>query len=112
MAVGTSGERADDEACRRVDTDVTIMLIKRSSDIRTSEITDKSHYLTRRQFLNAVGVATAATAAGPLSSETLAASNGAAHGKKLANVANRLRKKSRHDVISRTTMLPLHRRAC
>jgi sulfoxide reductase catalytic subunit YedY len=85
MAVGTSSERADDEARRRVDTELTIMLIKRSSDIRASEITDKSHYLNRRQFLNAVAMATAATAAGPLSSETLAASNGAAHGKKLAN---------------------------
>ena len=38
MAVGTSGERADDEACRRVDTELTIMLIKPSSDIRASEI--------------------------------------------------------------------------
>ena len=64
------------------------MLIKRSSDIRASEITDKSHYLNRRQFLNTVGMATAASAAGLLPSEMLAASNGGAHGKKLANVVN------------------------
>jgi sulfoxide reductase catalytic subunit YedY len=87
MAVGpTGGKRADDETCRRVG--VKIMLIKRSSDIRTSEITDKSHYLNRRKFLNTVGMATAATAAGLLSTEALAASNGAAHGKKLPSVVN------------------------
>jgi sulfoxide reductase catalytic subunit YedY len=65
-----------------------MMLIKQSSDIRGAEITDKAHYLNRRQFLNTVGRVTAVGAAGLLSSETLAASNGAAHGKKLANVVN------------------------
>jgi sulfoxide reductase catalytic subunit YedY len=62
------------------------MLIKQSTGIPSSEITDKSHYRNRRQFLNTLGMATAASAAGLLSTETLAASDGAVHGRKLANV--------------------------
>ncbi len=61
------------------------MLI-RHSDIASSEITDKSQYLNRRQFLSTVGIATVAGAAGLRSSETLEASTGAVHGKKLENV--------------------------
>jgi sulfoxide reductase catalytic subunit YedY len=86
MEVGATGERADDEACRRTTAALKIMLIKQSSDIASSEISDTSQYLNRRQFLSTVGMATAAGAAGLLSSETLAASSGATHGKKLANV--------------------------
>jgi sulfoxide reductase catalytic subunit YedY len=63
-----------------------IMLIKQSSDIAASEITDKSHYLNRRQFLGAVAMAAGASAAGVPSSAMLVASNGAAHGRKLTNV--------------------------
>ena len=48
MAVGATGERADDQACRRIARRLNIMLIKQSSDIASSEITDKSHYLNRR----------------------------------------------------------------
>src|SRR5262245_11352818 len=86
MEVGATGERSDDEACRRITAALKIMLIKLSSDIASSEISDKSQYLNRRQFLTTVGMATATGAAGLLSSETLVASSGATHGKKLANV--------------------------
>ena len=86
MAVGATGERTDDEACRRITAALKIMLIKQSSDIASSEISDESRYLNRRQFLSTVGMATAAGAAGLLPSETLAASRGATHGKSLANV--------------------------
>jgi hypothetical protein len=85
VAAGAAGERVDDPACRRIITPLKIMLIKQSSDIAASEITDKSHYLNRRQFLSAVAMAAGASAAGP-SSGMLAASNGAAHGRKLINV--------------------------
>jgi hypothetical protein len=86
MEVGATGERTDDEACRRITAALKIMLIKQSSDIASSEISDKSHYLNGRQLLSTVGMATTAGAAGLLSSETLAASSGATPGKKLANV--------------------------
>src|SRR5262249_56118872 len=85
VAVGASGEGAEDEGWRGVAAVLKIMLIKQPSDIAASEISDKSQYLNRRQFLGTVGMATAAGAAGLLSSETLAASSGAAHGKKFAN---------------------------
>ena len=86
MAVGATGERADDQACRRIARRLNIMLIKPSSDIASSEITHKSHYLNRRQFLSTLAMATGASAAGLPSSATFAASNGAAHGRTLANV--------------------------
>src|SRR5262249_16819802 len=86
VAVGATGEHAHDETRRRITANVKIMLIKPSSDISSSEISDKSQYLNRRQFLSTVGMATALGAAGLLSSETLTASSGAIHGKKLANV--------------------------
>ena len=60
------------------------MLIKQPAGVATSEITGKSHYLNRRQFLSAMGLT---AAAGVLSSEPLRASTGAAHGRKLAHVA-------------------------
>jgi len=63
-----------------------IMLIKQSSDLTSSEITDKSHYLNRRKFLRTVAMATGASAAGLATSGTIVAANGAAHGRKLANV--------------------------
>jgi len=62
------------------------MLIKHSSDIPSSEVTAKSQYLNRRQFLSTAGMATMTGAAVLATGESLAASNGAAHGKRLANV--------------------------
>ena len=40
------------------------MLIKPPSDIRSSEITDKKHYLNRREFIRATAGTAAAAAAG------------------------------------------------
>ena len=63
------------------------MLIKRPSDIRSSEITDRKLYLNRREFLQAAA-GTAAAGAGVLAAgETLfAAGKPAPHGNKLENV--------------------------
>jgi sulfoxide reductase catalytic subunit YedY len=63
------------------------MLIKRPSDIRSSEITDRKVYLNRREFLQAAA-GTAAAGAGVLAAgETLfAAGKPAPHGRKLENV--------------------------
>src|SRR5437762_5551581 len=63
------------------------MLIKRPSDIRNSEITDRKLYLNRREFLQAAA-GTAAAGAGVLAAgETLfAAGKPAPHGRKLENV--------------------------
>jgi len=61
------------------------MFIKRPSDIRSSEITDKKLYLNRRQFIQAAG-ATAAAAAG-LGSAMLEAATPAPHGRKLENIS-------------------------
>jgi sulfoxide reductase catalytic subunit YedY len=63
------------------------MLIKRPSDIRSSEITDRKLYLNRREFLQAAA-GTAAVGAGMLAAgETLfAAGKPAPHGRKLENV--------------------------
>jgi sulfoxide reductase catalytic subunit YedY len=63
------------------------MLIKRPSDIRSSEITDRKLYLNRREFLQAAA-GTAAAGAGVLAAgETLfAAGKPAPHGRKLENV--------------------------
>jgi len=63
------------------------MLIKRPSDIRSSEITDKKVYLNRREFLRAATVTTAAAAAGVVGGEAwLDAAQPAPHGRKLENV--------------------------
>jgi len=63
------------------------MLIKRPSEIRSSEITDRKLYLNRREFLQAAA-GTAAVGAGVLAAgETLfAAGKPAPHGRKLENV--------------------------
>ena len=63
------------------------MLIKRPSDIRSSEITDRKAYLNRRQFIQAAGGTAAAAALGVLGSERgLQAATPAPHGRKLENV--------------------------
>src|SRR6266699_4892115 len=63
------------------------MLIKPASDIRSSEITDKTVYLNRREFIRAAGsTAVAAAAAGIVGAEALVEARGAAHGRKLENV--------------------------
>jgi sulfoxide reductase catalytic subunit YedY len=62
------------------------MLIKRASDIPTSEITDKKLYLNRREFIQAAaGTALAATGVLALDS-VVGAATPAAHGRKLANI--------------------------
>jgi hypothetical protein len=60
VAVGASGERTGDQACRRITKPLKIMLIKQSSDIAVSEITGGSHYLNRRRFLSMLAMATGA----------------------------------------------------
>ena len=63
------------------------MLIKRPSDIRSSEITDQKLYLNRREFLNAASGTVAAAALGVIGTETLVhAATPAPHGRKLENV--------------------------
>jgi len=63
------------------------MLIKRASDIRSSEITDRKLYLNRREFIQAATGTAAAAAVGVLGSEALVqAAQPAPHGRKLENV--------------------------
>jgi len=62
------------------------MLIKPASDIRSSEITDKTVYLNRREFIRAAGGTAVAAAAGIISAEALLQARGAVHGRKLENV--------------------------
>lgn len=63
------------------------MLIKRPSDIRSSEITDKSVYLNRRAFIRAATATAVAGAAGVLGGEAfLLAAKPAPHGRKLDGV--------------------------
>jgi len=64
------------------------MLIKRPSDIRSSEITDKKLYFGRREFMRAAGIAAAAAGgAGVFGGTALhAAGTPAPHGRKLENV--------------------------
>jgi methionine sulfoxide reductase catalytic subunit len=65
------------------------MLIKRPSDILSSEITDKSLYLNRRAFMRAAAVAAGAAATGCAGVDALAQSGTpAAHGRKLENVTS------------------------
>src|SRR5712692_8455113 len=66
------------------------MLITRASDIRSSEITDKKLYLSRREFLRAASVTTGAALAatgGIFGAEAvLQAAQPAPHGRKLPNI--------------------------
>jgi sulfoxide reductase catalytic subunit YedY len=63
------------------------MLIKRATDIRSSEITDKKLYLNRREFIRATAGTAAAVATGVIGAEAfLQAATPAPHGRKLENV--------------------------
>jgi sulfoxide reductase catalytic subunit YedY len=63
------------------------MLIKRPSDIPSSEITDKKVYLNRREFIRATTGTAVAAATGVLGAEAfLQAAPPAQHGRKLENV--------------------------
>jgi methionine sulfoxide reductase catalytic subunit len=59
------------------------MLIKSSADIPTSEITDRKHFLSRRDFLRAAGI----TAAAALVAEPPLEAKGAPHGRKLTGIS-------------------------
>ena len=61
------------------------MLIKRPSDIRSSEITPKATYLNRREFITAAGAAAGLGVIGSTSADLLAAKP-APRGRKLENV--------------------------
>ncbi len=63
------------------------MLIKKASDIRSSEITDRKLYLNRREFLRtAAGVAAAGTGIVAAGDSLMAAGRPAPHGRKLEGV--------------------------
>jgi sulfoxide reductase catalytic subunit YedY len=62
------------------------MLIKRPSDVRSSEITDRKLYLNRREFMRAAGVGAMATGAVAAGATSLFAGQAAPHGRKLENV--------------------------
>lgn len=62
------------------------MLIKKSADIRSSEITPKSIYLNRRTFLAAAGMAGAAGLLGASLRETIAPSMTALAGNKIDGI--------------------------
>jgi len=65
------------------------MLIKAAPDIRSSEITDRRLYVSRREFIRAAAAGTAAAAAGAVfagSEAELRAATPASHGRKLENV--------------------------
>jgi len=65
------------------------MLIKRASDIKSSEITPKRLYINRREFIRAAGAAAGAAAGVGILSKgaaVLHAVQPAAHGRKLANI--------------------------
>src|SRR5262245_54337190 len=67
------------------------MLIKKASDIRSSEITDKKLYLNRREFIRAAAITGATAAAGLAGASAVApahllAAKGAPHGRKLMNI--------------------------
>src|SRR5215471_148434 len=62
------------------------MLIKSSSDIASSEITDQKQYVNRRDFLKAAGIAAAGLAGGLIAAESAIEAKGASHGRKLANI--------------------------
>jgi methionine sulfoxide reductase catalytic subunit len=62
------------------------MLIRRGSDIRSSEITDQRLYLNRRSFMKAAGAAVAAASGVLGATELVHAAQPAPHGRKLENV--------------------------
>jgi sulfoxide reductase catalytic subunit YedY len=62
------------------------MLIKRSSGIRSSEITDKKVYYNRRQFMQVAAGTAAVAAAGVTGSSVLSAATPAPHGKKFEGI--------------------------
>jgi methionine sulfoxide reductase catalytic subunit len=63
------------------------MLIKRPSDIRSSDITDRQLYVNRREFLRTAGATAAVAATGLIGAEAiLGAAQPAPHGRKLDNV--------------------------
>jgi sulfoxide reductase catalytic subunit YedY len=62
------------------------MLIKKASDIRSSEITDKKVYLNRREFIRAGATAAAGLAGAAALGEVTLSAKGAPHGRKLANI--------------------------
>ena len=62
------------------------MLIKPASDIRSSEITDKTLYLNRREFIRATTGTAVAAATGLLGAEAVLHAAPAPHGRKLENV--------------------------
>jgi len=62
------------------------MLIKRATDIPSSEITDKKVYLDRRAFIRGAAGTAAAAAVGVLASRTVEAQQPAPHGRLLENV--------------------------
>jgi methionine sulfoxide reductase catalytic subunit len=65
------------------------MLIKRAADIPSSEITDKSLYVNRRQFIQAAAGTAGVAAVGGFGAAALEALGGktpAAHGRKLENI--------------------------
>jgi len=63
------------------------MLIKRPSDIKSSEITDRKLYFSRREFIQAAAGTAAVAATGVLGTEAiLRAEQPAPHGRKLENV--------------------------
>src|ERR1051325_8462996 len=65
------------------------MLIRKAPALRFSDITPKSLYLRRREFLKAAGIAAGAAAvsvASPFAGDAAAQKSGTGHGAKLANV--------------------------
>ena len=62
------------------------MLIKQAPDIRSSEITDKRVYMSRREFLRAAAVTGAAAATAAVGSEAVLQAKGAPHGRKLSDI--------------------------
>jgi sulfoxide reductase catalytic subunit YedY len=62
------------------------MLIKKASDIRSSEITPKALYLRRREFIQGAAIAAAGALVGPLAGEAHAQTAGPGKLTKLANV--------------------------
>jgi sulfoxide reductase catalytic subunit YedY len=62
------------------------MLIKRSPDVRSSEITDKKLYLNRREFIRAAAGTAAAAGIGIAGGASLRAAEPAPHGRKLPGI--------------------------
>src|SRR5689334_6756423 len=62
------------------------MLIKKATDIRSSEITDRKLYLNRREFLRTAAVATAGAGIVASGADVAAAGQPAPHGRKLESI--------------------------